>query len=399
MNNNKQACFYCGKFYVKIPRHLESKHSGEDEIIKLKTLRDKKERKKILNKMRLAGNYHHNINVLKSGSGDLKVCRISRKQNVRPLQYIPCVNCLGFYFVNDLWRHEKKCKFAQKCTKDILKKGKSLLLSIICPNTDRYFISCVLSSMHLDKVAELCQTDDLILKFGETLFQKKGSLHADTVRRKMRKLGCLLLQLHKQTRLTKSLRQFIRVEHFDIIVEAVKCISQSDVDTEDKLQKPDKPSVSIQIGFLLKKCASIKLGDAIRAGDTTAREQARNFLKLYKSEWQDKVLSVALETLFKRRNAKPYAIPLTEDIQSLRQFLIAHIPLLMVALQREKTPNNYRNLAEVTLTRIVMFNRRRSGEASRMLLTDYTGRHKWSDAYNAEIASAMTELERHLCKT
>ena len=64
-----------------------------------------------LEKLRLLGNYHHNLNVLETGKRELIVFRrpTSGKQ-CSPSDFLPCNYCLGFIRRQE-WKHVKLCKF------------------------------------------------------------------------------------------------------------------------------------------------------------------------------------------------------------------------------------------------------------------------------------------------
>ena len=63
------------------------------------------------------GNYHHNIQVLETGIGELIVARQpSQGANPGPGDFLPCtlIFCLGFFKKGELRRHYKTCEFKLK---------------------------------------------------------------------------------------------------------------------------------------------------------------------------------------------------------------------------------------------------------------------------------------------
>lgn len=71
--------------------------------------------KKLLEKLRLLGNYHHNLTVLEVGKGELIVSRCpSTTKRCNPNDFLPCAHCLGFRRRQELWKHVKSCKFKSK---------------------------------------------------------------------------------------------------------------------------------------------------------------------------------------------------------------------------------------------------------------------------------------------
>ena len=51
-----------------------------------------------------------------------------------------------------------------------------------------------------------------------------------------------------------------------------------------------------------------------------------------------------------------------------------------------------------TLARLVMFNKRRGGEASKMLLESYHQRPDWKQVNNPEIMASLSGFERELSR-
>ena len=111
--DKRQACYYCQKLYSKIARHYVQQHDREREVrIALSFPKGSPNRKKHLEKLRLLGNYHHNLRVLQSKQGELIVSRRPSTSNkCNPNDFLPCSHCLGFIRRQELWKHVKSCKF------------------------------------------------------------------------------------------------------------------------------------------------------------------------------------------------------------------------------------------------------------------------------------------------
>ena len=75
--DKRYYCALCAKAQARIARHLESKHTKQDEIkdiltLDIKTATGAKEKLKRLARLRNLGNFHHNMKILKVG-GELAV--------------------------------------------------------------------------------------------------------------------------------------------------------------------------------------------------------------------------------------------------------------------------------------------------------------------------------------
>ncbi|CAB1440677.1 unnamed protein product [Pleuronectes platessa] len=106
----RQYCVFCRRPQVKIARHLLRKHTEEPEVMAASTLpTGSKQRHLLLDHLRCRGNYLHNIEVIRQGSGEIIPCR-QPSEEVDARNYLPCPLCLGFFLRSDLWKHQASCR-------------------------------------------------------------------------------------------------------------------------------------------------------------------------------------------------------------------------------------------------------------------------------------------------
>ena len=78
-------------------RHLQQIHKDEDEVkLAFSFPKTDSQRKEELTKIRKMGNFNHNLAVLETNEGELKVDR-RPSENINPMQYLPCKECNGFF--------------------------------------------------------------------------------------------------------------------------------------------------------------------------------------------------------------------------------------------------------------------------------------------------------------
>lgn len=105
-----------------------------------------------------------------------------------------------------------------------------------------------------------------------------------------------------------------------------------------------------------------------------------------------------MSTLASDKMNKPQPIPLTSDIQKLNQYIAAESMKCRAQIEYDIAESAWQILAKVTLVSMILFNRRRAGEAERLLLSEYNKRSK--DNLSVEdIADSLSEVERVLCRT
>ncbi len=110
------------------------------------------------------------------------------------------------------------------------------------------------------------------------------------------------------------------------------------------------------------------------AGDENLIKSSDAFQKLYRAKWSEYITHSALNTISDLKYNKPTKLPLTKDIMKLNKNLDEKAKSATAALEVVATPQNYSSVARTTLTKMVLFNRRSVGEASKMKLKNFQER-------------------------
>ncbi|KAK4879868.1 hypothetical protein RN001_008014 [Aquatica leii] len=400
--DKRHACYFCDKLIGKVTRHLELVHFKEIEVAKLLAMDKNSERRKegFLCLLR-AGDYYHNCQILAMKMGELILSRRpSSKGRSRGLSnYGPCPNCLGFFLLTTLWRHVKNsCPNKKNISdntsrRDVRGESYALLSSWSETNTSVEFQKDILSTLKHDDVGIVCREDQLIIKLGALLFEKFSVQQHDFIRQTMRQLARLIIQVRSTSSLT-NLEQILLPKNFDIIVKSVKQLCVSTINAE-KFYNYEIPSLALKLGHSLRKCAQISRGVALRTGNLRRDREMQGFLEIMNLEWKNKVSSNALKTLRHRKFNCTQLLPITQDIITLNSYLDAFIQEMTEKIQLN-VQENWPKLAAATLSRIILFNKRRSGEASRMSLNHYACRPNWNEQVTSELKNSLTPLEQTL---
>ncbi|CAB3980272.1 Hypothetical predicted protein, partial [Paramuricea clavata] len=83
------------------------------------------------------------------------------------------------------------------------------------------------------------------------------------------------------------------------------------------------------------------------------------FIQLYEEEWGNKVTNPALRNLAFKKNNAPEFLPLTSDLLNLCEYFVKEIKDLTPKVESDRVKENWRQLVTVTLTRLILFNKRR----------------------------------------
>ena len=179
------------------------------------------------------------------------------------------------------------------------------------------------------------------------------------------------------------------------MVQAVRKLCTFKV--KDGQQTVGTPSLALKIGYALKKCVNVVVGKALRDDNQATEKDASNFRRLLETDWSYAISHHSLTTLNVRKFNKVDVLPLAEDLAKLRKYIDNVISTSVVSLKKHPNLDDWSLLAQATLSRLVIFNKRR-GEASTIRLDAYQARPDWRLANSSEIMKSLNKLERELSK-
>ncbi|XP_071314144.1 uncharacterized protein [Trachinotus anak] len=396
--DKRNYCLFCLQPISKIARHLEAVHGNEEEVaIAFQYPKNSKERRNKLNILRRRGNFARNASVVKDGTGELQACYRPRKAR-HASDFIHCFHCQGLYSKKTLWKHMKVCP-AKKDTDDESMIGKQRIRSKCALKTAivreiSEGLKSVISCMTYDEVTQLIQNDKLLLQFGQHLFDLNGSRknRHDLIRQRLREIGRLLLVAQKNTPIRKA-EELIYPANFSHVISAVKDLAGYNPENNTFC----KPSLALKIGNSLGIICDLVESDNLSTVDRDCRlvEFAREFKTIKNFRWKGLITRGATTTMRELKWNAPQILPFTEDVKCLD----AHMENVKVLAERMlrlcPSANNYATLAKVTLAQLIIFNRRREGEVSRMELATFKARKK--SEINEDMASCLTPLENKMC--
>ena len=387
-------CYFCHKPQSKLCRHLTRKHKNESEVEEYCMEADKTKKNIKMLKLRNLGNHVHNQRVVTEGKGDFVVIhRPNDEADFR--KYVACRYCYGYLSKQAIWKHD--CPLAPKKEDGTkiprLKKASDKLAGDASTNDSAASFCGLLSGMRQDEVGQVASKDALILSLGRKMCTKFGndSEQFNYIRSKMRLVAKLLMTLRKSTGESgSSMSEFIVPTKFKAVLSATKmCAGLNDTGTEY-----GAPSSAMKSGGVIRRLAEIKESDALQRGDTATAELCSQFLKVCDVNWSSEISSVAIRNLSQRKRKGVFYLPLTEDVVQLNNFLVAEANKLCDIV--EGSADAYFDLTQVVLAKLLLFNRKRQGEVSKIKLEDYQKKGK-SD--NTVAALALNEFEQALLRT
>ena len=161
-----------------------------------------------------------------------------------------------------------------------------------------------------------------------------------------------------------QLSNFIVPNMFHKLVDAAKALC--DFAVRDSKQNAGTPSIALKIGYGLKKCVNVVVGRALRYEDEVSERAIDHFRQLLQIEWSSRISHHSLTMLNMRRFSKIDVLPLAEDLNKLRKYIDRVINMSMESLQNHPLLEDWSLSPKASLTRLVMFNKRRGGDASKL---------------------------------
>lgn len=410
----RNYCNFCDDTVVQLPRHFRRHHSELPEVSEVLSKKEGKERSLGFLKLRNLGNFKHNIAVLDSGFGTLRVSKRSNRNSKVAEDYLPCVHCLAFYCKDQLWRHVLHCplnseKLNASGEEDVDGKrrascsaaGQILLDGSLLNDSqsavDAEFKASVIDKMHKDEIRRVAVADSLIASFGHILYQRLGPQRAQDIQQRMRQLARLLQAVNTEVPSPYRLTDVISGKGFDLVINGVH--SAAGMNVHDSGRRVFSiPSLASKLGHSIKKCAQLKLGQGIRQDDPVMQHEAQQFLTLHRADWQDKVSTVCGTSFKLSKINKAEELPSREDLDKLKEFQACRMHRLNKELLQCPSYESWRELCKLTLSRVTLFNKRRGGEASQLLVSHYLNRPNWQEKSHAEVTSSLLPVERELLK-
>ncbi|MEQ2222974.1 hypothetical protein ILYODFUR_032022 [Ilyodon furcidens] len=391
-------CLYCKQAHLKIARHLERKHKDESDVAYAFSFpTGSKRRKMLLESLRNRGDWEHNKQVLEEGEGEIVTWkRPSKKGDVK--DYLPCRHCFAMLKRTELWRHERTCRNCseeqrsgeeKKGKRKRIQKASSHLLPI-CQSSEG--LQNLICTMQQDEVTLNIRNDDMIANYGKGLFAKKGREQSQHIyiAQKMRELGRLLVAAKDIDKTVKGLKDLCDPTKFEVAIKAARRVSGYMECTSEYR----KPSTAVKIGFSLKGATEAWIGHCLMTSDVLAEKKAKKFKALLDTSWSSYISTNAHSTMEQRKWNKEDCVPLTEDVIALQNYLRKVEDDATEELKKNPSTTAYKLLSESLLAQIIVFNKKREGEASRLTMETYLKAD--TGPVNKDIYETLSPVEQQM---
>ena len=379
-----RPCPYCHAYKSDLSDHIIRKHADEEVVKRALTL-PRYERIRAFRQLKKEGIMKANMQILRSSNEEsVKILRERQPQskqtgkvedNQRPVVY--CSECHGFVSSKYFARHRKNCMSVDTST--IPQSIPASLLNNASDNED--YKRDILRSFQPDAIGKLCVTDELIVGFGYREFKAirtQKDKHVErrtTLKTKMRRLGtlfdCFKRKCCASSVDASSAVDMFKRSNFTILEDTIYTLTS---ENGDKV----KSGLKVAFGYILKNVCKYLHGEYLIQGKDAQATEINRFLAVLNYHWASMFGDAEYANSIKRQEVlrKPQKLPKQQDIKTLRDFTLKKIQELTDDTYLFVANTEYSLLRDLVVSRLTLFNARRGGEPSRLLLEE------WNDALN-----------------
>lgn len=383
----KHNCVYCDTLQSKLYRHLSTKHASEIDVARALAFPVKsKERKRAWLKVAALGDFLHNSAVNEKGHGIL--IPKYRPASHTEKKYLPCEYCRGHFVSTDLWKHHKSCPAKPDGVKSDGPQQNARLLEPLTASRD--FNKGVLCKMRDDEVTCTVKSDKDILAFGIRQYEKTGK--SQCVSQRIRELGRLSIGARKQVSSIRTLRDCVSSSNWEDLLLTIKAVAGYNIETKQY----KTPSYALKVGHSLKKCARMIRNKSSQSNDDMTREDMIKFIELYTDEYGERIGHHALDTLNTMKYNTVKCLPLAEDVQKFSKYLDAKLVNATDCHHDHDSNEQYTQLTKLCLAKVILFNRRRAGEAQHLQVSSYL-KASVNATIDKDVRKSLSKFEQKLC--
>ena len=184
--------------------------------------------------------------------------------------------------------------------------------------------------------------------------------------------------MRQLARLLQTLRKGNEAANFEIIIdtarfdELVAAVKDPCGFKEESRLDIDVPSLALKLGHSIKQCAQVLKSSALRKKNEVAIRECQNFIDLFEAEWTIKISSQSFASMGSKKQNKAEILLLAGDLMLLKNHFekkMADLSEILNEVEDTQTvTSHWSSLAKMTLARIIIFNKRRSGETATLQL-------------------------------
>lgn len=360
------VCPYCRTRMraTSLVQHLIRKHGDVKDVRNATILpKNSAERFRKLQLIRNYGNFLHNLNSLKYGGDIIPAQRPSKTIDITNdlKSYVSCGSCLGFYASTRFSQH--RCPLTNTKVKQNVP---SLVVS------KQHGVKDFFRRLQYDEVGYFVASDEAIVQYVTSEIMSKGVRQFSTISGNARLLAELVLNIRKRhsKHSNMGLRKLVTPQNFEVLYEGL--IDMFKYDTLGKAPSMLRPSSMRRLIQTLTKVNEVLRIEYLTSMSSTQAEQQLHLREIFVQKLQPLSYN-AIKSLKSASSGLPQVLPSKEDMSTLTNHLITELKNISLV------PKNERRVAELTVARLLHFNKRRASEVPKLKKWHWMERGKWKE--------------------
>lgn len=435
----KHACYFCGALITdQIIRHIKSVHKNNSLVIEALQFGEEQGHS-ILKTFVARGDYRYNISAEAKGQEIIVARKPNARKEVKPtkdpktdeiifpksesqktIEVVTNTKNQVKFYTHDIPQTESADKFTvcKFCFKKIRKTGISKhkcimenripgqkgilqecenMIPDIHPLASTRLRNFVLKTMHDGVIKNTIKKDEFIIIFGNDrveYYTKDQDYRM--ISHQLRLMGELLNITRKSSTQITEFKDLMSHENVTLVCDSIKQMAEYDADTA-AIKKGNKPR---ELGTLLKEATKFFINICIEKNKNEAQEKAEKFLKLLGGRFKE-LNKKALECNLRKAKSKPaLKIPKVDDIKKFSEYVETQRQSAFEILKAGWYRAAFVLLNKSTLVLLQIFNRKRQGEVSRLLVEDLKESciHKLDDACIGDEYTKLDEEAKKIAK-
>lgn len=305
--------------------------------------------------------------------------------------YRTCHNCKGVFSAKTVRRHRQRCLGESSKSS----RSNTILARRIAgrlhPKAGDQLKNVVFCVMREDEIVRGIRYDELLIIFANMMCLKyrKQQQH-DLIRARLRLLGRLLRTIKSLNSEITDFASIYQPKFYDDLLRAIDIEARFNKSTGEH----EVPSVVTTSGIYLKVVGETFIVECIKNGDEEKKRLAENFLTVHKASYSARLNKNAIEAQIRKNRIQQKELPTTADIRKLQDFLAERSNSVYEELRVKYSYEKWRELSSLTLVRMFVFNRRRTGEMDRIHVEDLNSRQQISEKNNPEEYNSLSNQEK-----
>ena len=380
---------------------MKSKHKHEEQV-KNALAMPKDLRNRAFALMKKEGIFKANAEMLKSG--DIDTAQLIRERSQGSSDLKICSACKGFFKASMIYKHKKTCMAVEGSTDTPVSLSTRNLADK--DNFSEEYKTEILESFRETEYGNLIRNDDWIKHYGYFLYENlQGSCKKVEKRlslnSKLRRLAHLFIEFKKVVEERKQIKadscsEMFNIDHYEELKIAIANM------TRDKETGKMKNGLKLTLKYLVKDVCDAMHVFYLKKKDNQKAADLGNYMLVLSKSWSSFFKNAEESVITKRLTElrAPVKLPSKSDIIKLRDCTKSTIQDLTGDGFCLLENADFCKLRDALVCRLTLFNARRGGEPSRMVLSELTDamEDKWIDQCRMEFVKDDIE-KKLLCDT